>query len=489
MTVASADAQPLPETASPARRRVWQGVVPLLLVLVLGIGGKVASLDALRAVQALGRIEAQVSRVEIAALHMALSFRRDDLPGPRAQAAGTLGRHVIALQPDDVLGRFPQDPVIGTTLRQLQTQADPARLSRLAEQASISEADALALLAASTADAVHAAIAVDTGALWQRVWALGGGAVAGLLLTAIGGSTLAALALRRVQGFMQRIEEHARRLRQADALRERAVAEAEVAAVARTKALVAETLARLEDARRLADAARAEAETGRDAIATALVESRRAGSAGKAMLEALAAAIETPLAQFRALSPALGVGHTITAADRANLDAIERASVRLARVADGMLDLVRLDAGRASLVHQPFRPELLLARVHETVGPAARRRGITFSIAVAPESVESCIGDPARVEALLVALANHAIDRVDHGSVTLAQTVGTGLGFLLSAGGLGPDDLDADSSADPGLGFVRAMAQHMGGTLASVTDHDGRTALRLTLPTGRTGEA
>lgn len=486
MTDMPLDSAPLPAKASavaapPARRRrLWQTLVPLLLVLVLGIGGKLASLHALRAVQALGRVEAQVSRVEVSALQMALSFRRDPDPGPRLQAASVVARQVMALRPVEVAQRFPADPVIAATLGQLAADAVPGRLSLLAAGGAVAEADALALLAASTADAVHAAIAVETAALWQRVWALGGGALAGLLLTAIGGSTIAAVALSKVQGFIQRVDDYARRLRQADAVRATAVAEAELAAVTRTRALMAETVARLDDARRLAEAARDEAESGKAATVAALEDTRRAGAAGRAILQALTEALETPLGRFQALSSGLQVGHTITAADRAALDEIERASARLNRVADGVLDVIRLDMGRATLLRQPFRPELLLERLGARLVPLARQSGVTFRITVDGDGVEACLGDPPRVEALLEALATYGIERARHGLVTLAQDGGVGLGFVLSGHGLPAHDLDAAAAADPGLGFVRAMALQMGGTLA-LEQGDG-PALRLTLP-------
>lgn len=472
-------------TASPSRwgRRFWQTVVPVVLVLVLGIGGKLASLDALRDVQILDRIAAEVSRVEVAALQMALSFRRGDETGPRAQAAAVLGRRVMALEPGALAQRFPADPVVGATLRQLALLAEPGRLSALAERGAIVEADAIALLTASTADAVHAAIGAETVALWQRVWALGGGAVAGLLLTAVGGSALAAVAMAKVQGFVRRVEDYARRLRQADAVRATAVAEAEIAAVARTKALMAETVARLQDARRLAEAAKLEAETGRAATAAALEHSRRAATEGRAMLEALALALEAPLDRIRTLSPGLRIGHTIAETDRVALDEIERASIRLNRIARGALDLVRGDDGQTAPVLKAFRPELLLQRVHDALAETARQSGASFRIAVDESAIESCLGDPARVESLIGALASHAIEGAGRGGVTLVQRAGSRLAFVLHAPGLPANDLDAATAADPGLGLVRAMTLALGGTLMLEDGGDHGPALCLVLPT------
>ena len=470
----------IPEGAARKRRGLWKTLVPLLLVMVLGVGGKLASLDALRDVQALGEIEAQLSRVEVAALHLALAVRREDTSGTQHQAA-VLARQVAALDPPAVAAWFPGDALIAASLARLAADGAPERLAALAARGAVAETDTFVLVAASTADAVHAAIATRTGALWLRVWALGGGALAGLLLTAIGGSTIAAYALARVHRFVQRLEDYARRLRQADADRATAVAEAELAAVARTEALMAETVARLEDARRLAEAARAEAETGQAVAAAALDDTRRAGAATKSMLKALGAALDAPLGQFRALSPVLQVGHTITAADRAALDDIERASERLNRVADGVLDLIRLDTGRATLQTQAFRPELLLERLRATLTDTARRRGLTFRVGVAPDCLESCVGDGARVEALLSVLASHAVDHAPQGTVTLTQT-GGGLGFLLTARGLPTADLDAAADADPGLGYAREMARRMGGALSLQADADHGTALHLKLP-------
>lgn len=477
-----------PRTTS-RRRAVLHALVrisPVLLVLLLGVGGKLASIDALREIERLGQAERLVTRLEVSLLRLALESRRGEGAALPPIHMPAVARHVAEIEASGIAERLIDDPLAAAALEQLLLAAAPARLRALSEaaagtsrDAAISGIDTLALLAAGAADAVQASVATEAEGLWQRVWALGGGAVAGLLLTALGGSTLAALALARVQAILARIEDYARRLKRADAEKADAVAAAELAAVARTERLMSETLARLEEARSLAEQARSAAEGD-------LGSSRGSAEAARQMLRSLGEAVEAPMGRIRALSASLRIGHVVTEADRATLDEIETDGEALHRLAEGALDLIRLETGQDALDHRPFRPEMVLEAVRAELDPMARRRGTSLRVSIGAGCTEAYRGDARRVQALLTALLRHLLAGRANGTVTLEQHDEPGaLVLTVACSGAAPMPAVDGAATDPGLSLVRALVARMEGRIAAgpaQADEGGGHCLRVRLP-------
>ena len=488
-------AAPSPDARPAASRRgaVLRALVritPVIVVVLLGVGGKVASIDALREIETLGQIERLVTRLEVSVLRLSVETRRDVAPGTHGPTTAALARHLAELAETGVAERFGGDARTAAALARLNEAAAPARRAALdralsgtapGRDAARAEVDVLALLAGGAADAVHAATATEAEALWDRVWALGGAAVIGLLLTALGGTTAAALAWGRVQAFVHRIEEYAHRLKQADADKAKAVAAAELAAVARTEALMAETLARLDEARRLAESAQDEALGDLDAT-------RRSAEATRSMLQSLGQAVEAPLGRIRSLSQTMRVGHVVTATDRDALDRIAADGEALHQLAEGALDLTRLEAGQEALEHRPFRPEVLLEAVRTALAPLAGRRGTSLRVAVGAHCVEAYAGDGRRVQTLLAALVRHLLGTHRGGAVTLAQRDEPGRLVLTIAcvgPGTAPDLGTGGTSHAPGLALVQGLLTRMQGQIAVGPAGDGAGSghiVRVTLP-------
>jgi signal transduction histidine kinase len=460
-------------------------IAMLLLTLLVGGGAKIGSLDALFRIRDAERMERVVARVEADALRLALALRASGLAGDASAQAAVLAERFADLDTEAVLAQLGDDPIVQVTMSQLGGIASAQALAALAvdvarapqEAATRQAVDGLALIAGAAAESVHSASAARVKGLWQRVLTLGGGAVVAFLISSLGGSTLAARASNRLSGVMGRIDEYARRLRQADAERVQAVAEAELAAIARTEARTAEALGTLNEALELAQRGAAkQADT-----AASLASTRR-------MLETLSAHIAAPLDGIRDLAATLTVGSKVTQAQRQRIESLELSGDALEQLAAIALDLVRLEQGDEALALRPFRPEMLAGKARAAVAAQAQRNGVTVTLDYADGSIESRNGDIARIEQLLITLLRDAVAATAKGQVTLRLEDGAGDMLLLhveESGGAG----DADSAFNeetlaerPARAVAKALADHLGGHLSAAPASGKRVCVTLALP-------
>ena len=120
------------------------------------------------------------------------------------------------------------------------------------------------------------------------------------------------------------------------------------------------------------------------------------------------------------------VGMTHLLAD-SRLDDWQRTLVEKARhssrlllsIINDILDFSKIDAGRLELEHTQLSVRTLLDNVRDMESPAALQKGLRFDIAMAPELPDLVMGDPLRVEQILINLVNNAIKFTPEGSVNL----------------------------------------------------------------------
>lgn len=467
--------------------RDWLKVAGVVLMLVIGAGAKLASLQALIAIRSLGQTERAVARVEAEALRVALAARAGS-PLPLSALDGArLADKLSALAQDGYSFYLETDPLVAGSLGRLKAEATAERLEDLRNRIvagdgtvpALAELDALALLASSVSDTVHNAATVHIEGLWVRVLVLGGGAVVTLIITSLGGSTLAALATARGERFVQRIDDYARRLRQADADKARAVEAAELAAIARSEAMVSESMRRLDEALALAEAGRASVESD-------LVGERAASERVRGLIDALHRQVEVPINGIRALSGVMRIGHVITSSDRRQLDEIETTGEELLQMSSSILDLVRLDQGQTTLARRPFRPELAAEAALDDVARLADRRGVHVVFTYDEDGVEAYYGDEARLTQLIVNLLRDAILTGEEGRVTLdMDNSGSTLGLIVcnAPAALARNGTEGEAMAtlDAALTLAEDLVRRMGGRFTAVALQAGGCLVRISL--------
>ena len=213
----------------------------------------------------------------------------------------------------------------------------------------------------------------------------------------------------------------------------------------------------------------------------------------------------TPLdrASMRALAYAAALGQPTfalhispTADDRGELLAAADESLdQLARLAAGLLDMSRLQAGKPSVFLRPAVLRDIVERAVDNVGP----RSVTVCV---PAGLPEVVADPELMERVIVNLARNALRYSPPGTPPLLTARANGGRVELRVIDRGPGIPAAerdraflpfqrlgDASASPGVGLgltlSRGLTEAMGGTLNPHETPGGGLTMVISLPAAR----
>lgn len=180
----------------------------------------------------------------------------------------------------------------------------------------------------------------------------------------------------------------------------------------------------------------------------------------------------------------------------------------LVRIVDDLLDFERADAGRLRLEHAPFALDSLLDRLETSLGGHADRKGVAFRLRRSSDLPDRVVGDPLRIEQIIVNLCGNAIKFTDDGSVEVAielvdrhddvaslqvtvHDTGIGMTFDQQAKAFerftqgDPSTARRYGGAGLGLAIAQQLAELMGGRLWIVESSPGAgTTMRCTATVG-----
>ena len=241
------------------------------------------------------------------------------------------------------------------------------------------------------------------------------------------------------------------------------------------------------------------------------ITEERAATAGLAAAKAEAEAANRAKSQFLAnmsheirtpMNAVLGLSELLLASDmkdeqRERAQGIRSSAQALLHVINDVLDVSRIEAGKADLVEAVFDPRSVLDEVRAMLLPLAAEKGLSFDVRVAADVPALMEGDAGRLRQILVNLAGNAIKFTLRGRVGIeagvvparadgfadADTTGwTGLHLRVvdSGPGIAPEQIgtlferfvQADASdtrrhggAGLGLFIAREFARKMGGDI------------------------
>ena len=134
--------------------------------------------------------------------------------------------------------------------------------------------------------------------------------------------------------------------------------------------------------------------------------------------------LRTPLTAMRALLEPLRDGLIKTEEQRQQTyEVVLRETMRLSRLVSDMLELSRLQSGRASLERSVFEPRPLLDLIRETYSAYAEDYQQTFVYGV-PDALPRVVGNPDRTQQVLVALLDNAFKYTpEGGTVSLLASI------------------------------------------------------------------
>ncbi|NJD05495.1 MAG: response regulator [Methylococcaceae bacterium] len=175
---------------------------------------------------------------------------------------------------------------------------------------------------------------------------------------------------------------------------------------------------------------------------------------------------------------------------------IEGAARSLLGILNDILDFSKVEAGKIVLERIPFQPEEVLRNLAVILGSAAQDKDIEVLFRIDPRLPVSLMGDPLRIQQVLINLGGNAVKFTEHGEVVIAVEVeslsenGARLAFAIKDTGIGikRDQLErifdgftqAEASTSRrfggsglGLAISRRLVELMGGELA-VTSEVGK---------------
>jgi signal transduction histidine kinase/CheY-like chemotaxis protein len=222
--------------------------------------------------------------------------------------------------------------------------------------------------------------------------------------------------------------------------------------------------------------------------------------------------IRTPLNGVLAMAEVMAMGD-LAPVQRDRLQIIRQSGGLLLAVLNDVLDLSKIEAGKMTLINEPFELQPVVTPVIESFAVMAQGKGLAFGLEVAPEAAGWWQGDADRLRQVVGNLLSNAVKFTPHGSVKgiLDLAPGTGaLRFTVRDTGVGiaaeklPSLFEkftqADNSATRrfggtglGLAICRELVQMMGGSI-NVESREGHGStfvveLPLQRAAGRDAEA
>ncbi|MGQ9916011.1 MAG: two-component regulator propeller domain-containing protein, partial [Bryobacteraceae bacterium] len=179
----------------------------------------------------------------------------------------------------------------------------------------------------------------------------------------------------------------------------------------------------------------------------------------------------------------------------------------LLNLLNDILDLSKVEAGKLVLASRPFELGRIVAGVAALMRPTAANKGIGLEVTL-PCARLFFLGDPLRVEQILLNLVSNAVKFTSKGSVQIAVSIpegGCGFEIAVSDSGCGipPERLEAifqpfvqeeaaQQTAEPGTGLglaiCKALAEAMGGTITVDSRLGEGSVFRVSLPLPRAEE-
>ena len=183
--------------------------------------------------------------------------------------------------------------------------------------------------------------------------------------------------------------------------------------------------------------------------------------------------LRTPVNGLAGMTQLMLMGSSLSEADRARLEVMDRSTRALQAIISDLLDWAQADARRVRLECEPFSVHELMRDVMVLLQGDADRKGLQLRSHFAPDLPARLMGDAGRLRQILLNLIGNAVKFTDHGHVvvTLAGApVGDGVDapFLLRGSvrdtGPGIPDADRDRVFQPFQQADTSITRRHGGT-------------------------
>lgn len=195
----------------------------------------------------------------------------------------------------------------------------------------------------------------------------------------------------------------------------------------------------------------------------------------------------------------------LTATQNMYLDKLSQASRNMLGTINDILDFSKIEAGKITIEKVPFDLDKILQRIISIESVKVDEQGIELSVNKSPDVPSMFLGDPLRIEQILLNLINNAVKFTDHGSVRVNVSADASpnadcvVKFIVSDTGIGmsqeqlehlfiPFD-QGDSSISRrfggsglGLSIVKCLTDLMNGTITAESEQERGSTFTVCLP-------
>ena len=151
----------------------------------------------------------------------------------------------------------------------------------------------------------------------------------------------------------------------------------------------------------------------------ALQRAEMASSAKSEFLANMSHEIRTPMNAIMGLARLLEES-TLARRERGYVTKIKMSTRSLLGIINDVLDFSKIEAGQLMLEYTTFRVDQVLDSISVLLAPSASAKGLELVFVVAPEVPVQLVGDPMRLEQVLLNLVSNAIKFTEHGEVVLS---------------------------------------------------------------------
>ncbi len=258
-------------------------------------------------------------------------------------------------------------------------------------------------------------------------------------------------------------------------------------------------------------------------LESALRRADRTNQAKSEFIASLSHEIRTPLnAILGSTDLLLEADSTDPSSVGEHLRTVRAATDAALEIVNDILDLAKIEAGRAELREEAFDLSEVLGNIEQVFRPQSEAKGIAFTIETAEEVPRMVVGDRTRVRQILYNLVSNAVKYTAHGSVTVSVTRSshdesqlvcfavrdTGIGIPSKSistlftpffqvegrhgvGGVGPGRTSSSGHQGTGLGLsiTRGLVTRMGGRIQVNSEENRGSEFRVSIPLPAAPEA